>query len=71
MGISGKKRRIWVDNHPALGSVAWIDDGSYGHVAWVSNVLGNNVEIEEYNYAWSKSYNRDSCCKFNLRLYTF
>ena len=57
-GYRARREGYRVDNHPALGSVAWIDDGSYGHVAWVSNVLGNNVEIEEYNYAWSKSYNR-------------
>lgn len=44
-----------VDKNPALGSVAWWD---YCHVAWVSNIIGSNVEIEEYNYNWSGAYNR-------------
>ena len=39
-----------VDNIPTRGSVAYLDDGLYGHVAWVSAVKGDNVEIEEYNY---------------------
>ena len=57
-GYHARRDGIRVDNTPALGSVAWLDDGSYGHVAWVSNVMGKNIEIEEYNYAWSESYNK-------------
>ncbi|UGQ08493.1 GBS Bsp-like repeat-containing protein [Streptococcus anginosus] len=54
----GRARRegYRVDMNPAKGSVAWLDDGSYGHVAWVSNVIGNNVEIEEYNYGFTHNY---------------
>ena len=54
----GRARRegYRVDMNPAKGSVAWLDDGSYGHVAWVSNVIGNNVEIEEYNYGYTHNY---------------
>ena len=57
-GYHARRDGIRVDNTPAFGSVAWLDDGSYGHVAWVSNVMGKNIEIEEYNYAWSESYNK-------------
>ena len=44
-----------VDKTPAVGSVAWFDSfvgyaGSMGHVAWVAEVRGNEVELEEYNY---------------------
>lgn len=49
----GRARRegYRVDMNPAKGSVAWLDGGSYGHVAWVADVSGNNVVIEEYNWA--------------------
>lgn len=43
---------ITVDANPAVGSVAWWNTGTYGHVAWVRSVNGNNITIEEYN--WSK-----------------
>lgn len=43
-----------VDNQPARGSVAWGIAGdshsNLGHVAWVADVSGDNVTIEEYNY---------------------
>ena len=56
----GRARRegYTVDMNPAKGAVAWVDDGNYGHVAWVSNVIGDNVEIEEYNYRWNHNYNK-------------
>lgn len=52
-----------VDMNPAKGSVAWLNDGGYGHVAWVSNVIGDNVEIEEYNYNYNHSYNKRTVAK--------
>lgn len=57
-GYRAQREGYRVDKNPAIGSVAWWDDGGYGHVAWVSNILGSNVEIEEYNYNWSGSYNK-------------
>lgn len=57
-GYRAQREGYRVDKNPAIGSVAWWDDGGYGHVAWVSNILGSNVEIEEYNYNWSESYNK-------------
>lgn len=52
-----------VDKTPAVGAVAWMDSNQYGalwagHVAWVSNVYGDQVEIEEYNYNGSHAYHR-------------
>lgn len=47
-----------VDNTPAIGSIAWSTAGGYGHVAWVSNVMGDNIEIEEYNYDYKGNYNK-------------
>lgn len=44
-----------VDMNPAIGSIAWFSDGVngagyMGHVAWVAEVNGDQVTIEEYNY---------------------
>lgn len=50
-GNSARRLGYRVDNVPARGSVAYYNDGSYGHVAWVADVSGNNVVIEEYNWA--------------------
>ncbi|KXT74734.1 N-acetylmuramoyl-L-alanine amidase [Streptococcus sp. DD10] len=57
-GYRAQREGYRVDKNPAIGSVAWWDDGGYGHVAWVSNILGSAVEIEEYNFNWSESYNK-------------
>ncbi|WP_019792546.1 RICIN domain-containing protein, partial [Streptococcus sobrinus] len=57
-GYRARREGYRVDNNPAIGSVGWLDDGSYGHVAWISNVMGDNVEIEEYNYGWNHSYHK-------------
>lgn len=47
-----------VDTHPVPGSIAWWDDGEYGHVAWVKAVHGNVVTIEEYNYSGGTYHER-------------
>ncbi len=57
-GYRARREGYRVDNNPAIGSVGWLDDGSYGHVAWISNVMDDNVEIEEYNYGWNHSYHK-------------
>ena len=41
--------------NPAVGSIAWFSAGvngagHMGHVAWVAEVRGDQVTIEEYNY---------------------
>lgn len=45
-GTNARNRGYLVDKTPAYGSVAWF---SAGHVAWVSDIRGSYVEIEEYN----------------------
>ena len=45
-----------VNSTPAIGAVAYWDNGYYGHVAWVSAVNGNNVTVEEYNYDYDGGY---------------
>ena len=49
-GDKARRRGYTVNKTPALGSVAWFGPTPSGHVAWVSGINGNYVEIEEYNY---------------------
>ena len=56
-GKTAKSLGITVDNNPTVGSVAWWNGGSTGHVAWVSEVNGSTVSIEEYNYNFNGLYN--------------
>ncbi|MCS4488258.1 SH3 domain-containing protein [Streptococcus sciuri] len=48
-GTSASRLGYRVDNTPAVGSVAYYTDGGYGHVAWVADVIGSNILVEEYN----------------------
>ncbi len=48
---------ITVDMYPKTGSVACLTTGTYGHVAWVKSVSGDNIEIEEYNYNSNGNFN--------------
>ena len=57
-GYRARREGYRVDNTPAIGSIAWSTAGGYGHVAWVSNVMGENIEIEEYNYDYKGNYNK-------------
>lgn len=57
-GHRARREGYRVDSNPMIGSVAWLDDGGYGHVAWVSDVIGNSVEIEEYNFNWNHNYHK-------------
>ena len=57
-GYRARREGYRVDNTPAIGSIAWSTAGIYGHVAWVSNVIGDEIEIEEYNYGIRESYNK-------------
>ena len=57
-GYRAKREGYRVDKTPTIGSIAWDGSGEYGHVAWVSNVFGDMIEIEEYNYGIREKYNR-------------
>ncbi|CAM1671315.1 choline binding-anchored murein hydrolase CbpD [Streptococcus mitis] len=59
-GHRARREGYRVDNTPTIGSIAWSTAGTYGHVAWVSNVMGDQIEIEEYNYGYTESYNKRS-----------
>lgn len=48
-GNAARSLGIPVDQNPSVGAIAWWNSGTYGHVAWVREVNGNNVTIEEYN----------------------
>lgn len=54
-GPQAKAKGYRVDNTPSVGSVAWF---GVGHVAWVAEVSGNSVVIEEYNYNYNHNYYR-------------
>lgn len=62
-GYRAQREGYRVDMTPAKGSVAWFGPSAfgsnvrYGHVAWVANVYGDKVEIEEYNLNENKRYN--------------
>ncbi|PZO94381.1 MAG: amidase [Streptococcus pyogenes] len=55
-GHIARQQGYRVDHQPTVGSVAWFDKGinfsdyNYGHVAWVAEVNGDSVTLEEYNY---------------------
>ena len=48
-GADARARGYQVNHTPADGSVAW---AASGHVAYVEEVLGGNVRIEEYNHGY-------------------
>ena len=56
-GNAARQVGITVDKTPAVGAVAWWNGGTYGHVAWVSEVKGDTIVIEEYNYNSNGNYN--------------
>ncbi|WNZ88433.1 SH3 domain-containing protein [Streptococcus iniae] len=55
-GHIAKAQGFLVNQIPQVGAVAWFDKGvnyshrDYGHVAWVAEVSGDYVTLEEYNY---------------------
>ncbi|WP_257214344.1 SH3 domain-containing protein [Streptococcus suis] len=55
-GSRARQEGYRVDMTPAVGAVAWWT--SPMHVAWVSGIQGDMVEIEEYNYGTRYTYNR-------------
>lgn len=55
-GCAARTVGIRVDNTPAVGSIWWSNAGTYGHVAWVADVNGTQVTIEEYNYGYTGNY---------------
>jgi surface antigen len=57
-GADARRHGYTVNSNPAVGSVAWSNAGTYGHVAYVVAVGGGNVTIEEYNRDWNGTYDK-------------
>ncbi|WP_143602681.1 CHAP domain-containing protein, partial [Floricoccus penangensis] len=53
-GSNAQRQGFKVDKNPAVGSVAWWGAGY--HVAWVAEVKGDKVLIEEYNWDYNGNY---------------
>lgn len=54
-GAAARAAGLTVNSTPAVGAVAW---WSSNHVAWVAEVNGSSITIEEYNYNYNGNYNR-------------
>ncbi|HEX8753208.1 MAG TPA: CHAP domain-containing protein [Solirubrobacterales bacterium] len=57
-GPDAIRRGYAVNSSPAVGSVAWSNAGTFGHVAYVVAVGGGNVTIEEYNHYGNGTYDK-------------
>lgn len=57
-GPDAIRRGYTVNTSPAVGSVAWSNAGTFGHVAYVVAVSGPNVTIEEYNHYGNGTYDK-------------
>ncbi|MEV6235250.1 CHAP domain-containing protein [Lentzea sp. NPDC051838] len=53
---AARKIGLKVNDNPAVGAVAQWNSGEFGHVAWVAQVKGNEVFLEEYNKGGSHNY---------------
>lgn len=66
-GYRARQEGYTVDMNPSVGSIAWWT--SPMHVAWVSAVYADTVEIEEYNYGVRYTYNRRTIPKHSVSGY--
>lgn len=57
-GPDAVKHGYAVNGTPAVGSVAWSNAGTWGHVAYVVAVSGGSVTIEEYNHYLTGTYDK-------------
>jgi surface antigen len=57
-GPEAQRRGYVVNSVPAVGSVAWLNTGAFGHVAYVVAVNGANVTVEEYNFTVRGGYDK-------------
>jgi surface antigen len=55
-GPDAQRRGYLVNHTPAVGSVAWSNAGTWGHVAYVVAVNGSSITIEEYNEHGNGTY---------------
>jgi surface antigen len=57
-GPDAARRGFVVNSTPGLGSVAWSNTGTWGHVAYVVAINGSNVTVEEYNEIVPGAYDK-------------
>jgi surface antigen len=57
-GPDAARRGYALNSTPAVGSVAWSNAGTWGHVAYVVAVSGGSVTIEEYNHYGNGTYDK-------------
>jgi surface antigen len=57
-GPDAARRGYAVNSTPAVGSVAWSNAGTWGHVAFVVAVGSGTVTIEEYNHYGNGAYDK-------------
>lgn len=60
---AAKQTGVKVNSTPTPGSLAVSNKGESGHVAWVTAVAGDRVEVEEYNWAVTEGYGKRSVLK--------
>lgn len=65
-GAQARAKGYQVNATPKIGSVAWF---AAGHVAWVADVKGDNVVIEEYNYNYNHNYHQRTINKRDVSGY--
>ena len=54
---NARRAGIKVSSTPAPGTVAILNDGSYGHAAWVESVNADGtINISHYNVGWNGQY---------------
>jgi RHS repeat-associated protein len=58
-----------VSTTPTVGSIAQNDNGTWGHVAYVEAVNGNNIRISEYNLNLKHNYNTRTVSKSKFDYY--
>ncbi len=71
-GVNARSLGYKVDKKPAVGAIAWwkSSGSNYsGHVAWVAEVKGNTVVIEEYNFDGNGKYHKRSISKSDVSGY--
>jgi surface antigen len=60
---AARQTGVKVNNTPKPGSVAVRNSGTWGHVAWVTKVSGDQVTVEEYNAAGTEKYGTRTLAK--------
>jgi surface antigen len=60
---AARETGITINSTPKPGCIAQSNAGSAGHVAWVTAVGTDTVEIEEYNYGVREGYGKRTVAK--------